>query len=186
MNLAHRAICGSGRWKRHVESDVVPWALDGVHLGWSVLEIGPGPGVTTDCLSTRVGYLTCVEIDPRLAADLSGRTAGRNVTVLCEDASAMSLPTAAFDGAVCLTMLHHVPSADLQDRLFREVARVVRPGGVFVGVDSTDSVPLRALHLFDTFTPVDPCTLARRLERAGFARAQIDRRRGVFRFQARR
>jgi SAM-dependent methyltransferase len=40
----------------------------------------------------------------------------------------MSFPVAAFDGAVCFTMLHHVSSEAMQNRLLAEVARVLRPG----------------------------------------------------------
>jgi len=48
MNRLHRWYCKSGHWKRTVENQILPWALDGIDLGESVLEVGPGPGVTTD------------------------------------------------------------------------------------------------------------------------------------------
>ncbi|MEO8501075.1 MAG: class I SAM-dependent methyltransferase, partial [Vicinamibacteria bacterium] len=150
MNLAHRWLCRSGQWKKTVETYALPWVLDGVELGSNVLEVGPGPGITTELLHTRVPRLTCVEIDQALADSLARRMAGRNVTVLCGDATRMTLPDASFDGAVCLSMLHHVPSAALQDRLLAEVARVLRPGAMFAGTDSVDSKFLRLLHLFDT------------------------------------
>lgn len=41
----------------------------------------------------------------------------------------------SFSGAVCFTMLHHVPPAELQDRLLREECRVICTGAVFAGVD---------------------------------------------------
>ena len=50
MNWFHRQVCRSGRWRRRVEGELLPWALQGVELGDDVLEIGPGPGVTTDVL----------------------------------------------------------------------------------------------------------------------------------------
>lgn len=93
-----------------MESQILPWALEGLELGSNVLEVGPGYGATTDRLRDGVEHLTCVEIDPALAEKLHRRTAGQNVTVLCESATEMSLPDAAFDGAVCFIMLHHVPS----------------------------------------------------------------------------
>jgi SAM-dependent methyltransferase len=130
--------------------------------------------------------LTCVEIDRGFADALARRTAGSNVTVLCEDATAMSLASAAFDGAVSLTMLHHVPSAGLQDRLLSEVARVLRPGGVFVGVDSVYSRSLRLLHLFDTMVLVDPSTFPARLHAAGFKDVHVETNPYAFRFFARR
>ena len=186
MNHAHRWLCGSNRWRYAVETRILPWMLEGVELGPNVLEVGPGPGVTTDLLCDRVGRLTCVEIDPRFADALSRRMAGRRVTVLCEDATAMSLPDTTFDAVVSLMMLHHVPSAALQNQLFREVARVLRPGGLFVSVDSVYSRSLRLLHLFDTMVLVDPRTLPERLEQAGFTDVRIDLNRYAFRCLARR
>jgi SAM-dependent methyltransferase len=186
MNLAHRWLCRSKSWKNAVATHIVPWVLDGIDLGSNVLEIGPGPGVTTDLLRDRVKHLTCVEIDRRYADALARRMAGSNVTVLCEDATAMSLADAAFDGAVSMTMLHHIPSPGLQDRLLKQVARVLRPGGVFVGVDSVYSRSLRLLHLFDTMVLVDPGTFAERLRSAGFKDVQVDVNPYAFRFFARR
>jgi SAM-dependent methyltransferase len=169
-----------------VETYILPWVLDDVDLGSDVLEVGPGPGVTTDLLRSRVGHLTCVEIDRALAASLSRRVAGQNVTVLCENATAMSFPDAAFDAAVSFTMLHHIPSAALQDRLLAEVARVLRPGGTFVGTDSVDSRSMRWLHVFDTMVLVDPGTFAARLAAAGFTDVHVDVNAWAFRFRARR
>jgi SAM-dependent methyltransferase len=186
MNFMHRRLCRSARWRQTVEAYILPWTLEGVELGSNVIEVGPGPGVTTDLLWPRVAHLTCVEIDRRLADSLSRRMAGRNVTVLCEDATAMSLPAASFDGAVCLTMLHHVPSPALQDRLLAEVARVLRPGAVFAGTDSLYSFGFRLLHLFDTMVPVDPGGFAKRLEAAGFREVRVDTNPYAFRFRGRR
>jgi len=184
MNLLHRRLCRSRRWKATVEKYALPWTLEDVRLGDNVLEVGPGPGVTTDLLRARVAHLTCVEIDRAMADSLSQRTAGQNVTVKCEDATAMSLPAAAFDSVVSFTMLHHVRSAALQDRLLSEVARVLRPGGVFVGSDSVYSHFLRVLHVFDTMVLVDPQTFPARLEAAGFINVRVDTNPYAFRFRA--
>lgn len=186
MNLFHRWFCRSGIWKNIVATSLLPWVLEGIELGCNVLEIGPGPGVTTDQLCTRVGQLTCVEVNGRDAASLARRTAGQNVTVLHQDATAMTLPDGAFDGAICCTMLHHIPSPALQDQLLREVARVLRPGGVFAGIDSRYSRIFGLLHLFDTMVPVLPETFAARLEAAGFKDVQVTTRPREFRFHARR
>lgn len=187
MNLVHRWLCRSAAWRRQMESTILPWALDGVTLGAHVLEIGPGPGISTDWLRQRLDRLTCVEIDRKLAASLTRRLAGTNVTVCCEDATALSAKDGTFDAAVSFTMLHHVPSAALQDRLLAEVARVLKPGAVFVGTDSLYSRPFGLLHLGDTMVMVDPESLPARLERAGFVDPQIDvdTNGGRFRFRAR-
>jgi SAM-dependent methyltransferase len=186
MNLIHRWLCGSGHWKHAVETYILPWTLEGVNLGSDLLEVGPGPGIATDLLRTRVPRLTCVEIDRSYAEKLRRRS-DENIRVLCEDATAMSLADCSFDAAVCFTMLHHVPSAALQDRLLAEVARVLRPGGIFAGTDSLYSRPFRLLHLFDTMVVVAPETFPARLRSAGFVDPNVDLLKPfAFRFRARK
>jgi ubiquinone/menaquinone biosynthesis C-methylase UbiE len=167
---------------------MMPWVLGEVELGANVLEIGPGPGVTTDWLRERVSSLTCVEIDHALADALKERLAGTNVTVVEGDATRMEFADASFDTAVCFTMLHHVPSRKLQDRLLAEAYRVLRPGGLFLGSDSTTSLRFRLFHLFDTCVPVEPDGFASRLETAGFRQVEIEKRPeyNTFKFRARK
>ena len=186
MNLIHRWLCSSARWKNVVGTYILPWTLEGLNLGSDVLEVGPGPGASTDLLLARVARLTCVETDHRFAEKLRRRL-DQSVRVMCEDATAMSLPGESFDGAVCFTMLHHVPSVAKQDSLLREVARVLRPGGLFAGTDSLYSRRFRLLHLFDTMVVVDPVTFPARLRAAGFSEVQVDVMEPyAFRFRARK
>ncbi len=189
MNLFHRWYCRSKGWARVMNQYVLPWALGSVDLGDNVLEIGPGPGVTTDWLRTRVSHVTAIEIDHKLAQSLERRLEGTNVTVVEGDATKMQLPDNTFSAAVCFTMLHHVPSAELQDRLLGEACRVLRPGGVFTGSDSTPTLMWNIYHMFDTRTPVDPDTFGSRLERAGFTEVTVQRPpggRSGFSFRARK
>jgi SAM-dependent methyltransferase len=141
-------------------------------------------GLTTDVLRGLVANLTAVEINSDLAAALSARLAGTNVEVLCADATATSLPNGRFSGAVCLTMLHHVPTVELQDAVFNEIHRVLRPGGVLAGQDSLASPELRELHHGDTYVPVDPDGLGSRLEAAGFGAVKVDTNEYAVRFRA--
>jgi SAM-dependent methyltransferase len=186
VNVLHGWLCSSSRWKRTVEQFVLPWGLENLDLGSDVLEVGPGYGATTDVLRSRVAQLTCVEIDTKLAVDLRSRFDNENVSVLCEDASKMSLPDASFDAAVSFTMLHHVPSEKLQDRLLAEVWRTLRPGGIFAGTDSLDSRLFRFMHLFDTLVVVDPKTLPDRLRAARFQDVDVEVNSYAFRFRARK
>lgn len=96
----------------------------------------------------------------------------------------MPFPDGAYTGAVCFTMLHHVPSSELQDRLLREVHRVLMPNATFAGSDSRTSVMFRAVHVADTMVLVDPDTFAARLEAAGFARVEVQVGKQAFRFRA--
>jgi SAM-dependent methyltransferase len=185
MNQLHLELCASPEWAAYVESELLPWALEGRDLGDDVLEIGPGPGRTTDVLRGHVQSLTAVEIDPDLAGQLAARMEGTNVTVVCADATHTGLDPDRFTAATCFTMLHHVPSPEEQDRLFAEVARVLQPGGVFVGTDAVDTPDLQALHVDDIFVPVDPATLANRLTDAGFTEVTVDVRGDRVHFAAR-
>jgi ubiquinone/menaquinone biosynthesis C-methylase UbiE len=163
---------------------MMPGVVGEKDLGDHVLEIGPGPGLTTDWLRERVPSLTAIEIDEKLAASLKARMEGTNVTVVEGDATAMPFPDASFSSAVSLTMLHHVPSAELQDRLLAEACRVLRPGGILIGSDSTPNFLWNVFHLFDTRTPIDPDGFAARLEAAGFADAKVRRGGSHFDFVA--
>ena len=155
MNRFHRWYCRSGFWKTMLKTQVIPWALKGVDLGNDVLEVGPGPGLTTDILRQRLQNVTSIEIDPRLAASLQARMQKTNVKVIQGDATAMPFPADSFSAAVSFTMLHHVPSAELQNRLIAEVFRVLKPDGIFAGTDSTWSRAFELIHLWDTMVVVD-------------------------------
>ena len=184
MNEAHLQICGGDEWAEVVEQHILPWALRGVDLGDDVLEVGPGPGRTTDVLLRTVPRLTAAEVDPELADRLAERLAGTGVEVVEADATDMPFADGRFTAALSFTMLHHVPSPELQDRLFAEVARVLRPGAVFAGVDSVDGEDFRALHEGDVCVPVPPEGLGARLTAAGFSSPEVEVNEFAVRFRA--
>jgi len=179
MNALHRWYCNSNHWARTLQGRVMPAALRGLDLGDAVLEVGPGPGKSTEWLRARVPHITAIEIDERLATQLDRRMEGTNVTVIHGDACAIPSDDASSSGAVSFTMLHHVP-ASRQDALLREVARVLRPGGVFTGTDSTPGFLWNVFHIMDDRYPVDPLTFGARLEAAGFRAVHVRVGRGHF------
>jgi SAM-dependent methyltransferase len=186
VNWLHHKVCRSDRWRCRLSAELLPWTLRGVELGGDLLEIGPGPGMTTDLLRELNCRLTVLEIDAVAAATLRERLSGTNVRVVHGDGAAMPFPDGSFSAVVAFTMLHHVPTVVAQDYLFSEAWRVLRPGGVFAGFDGVDSLLFRLIHLGDDYTPVNPKTLARRLERAGFTDRAIEQGRRRFRFRAKR
>lgn len=182
MNTVHRLYCRSGRWRYRLDS-LLPWATEGVPLsGAQVLEIGSGPGQTTDWLVLRAGSLAAVELDENDAAALAARLP--TVDVRRADATDLPFDDASFDTVVCFTMLHHVPTAELQDRLLAQAARVLRPGGTFAGSDSRWGPLFAVAHLGDTMRLVDADGLPARLAAAGLANATVNKRRDAFRFRA--
>lgn len=167
MNRYHRRLCRSDAWAKKVCTTILPSVLDGLDVGTDVLELGPGPGRTTEQLLDVVPRLTALELDGEGARRLRERLPDPRLTVVEGDATAMPFPDASFDAVLCLTMLHHVPTAAAQDRVLAESCRVLRPGGVLAGSDGLLTPRLRLIHLFDTLVVVDPSTLPDRLRAAG-------------------
>jgi len=186
MNQIHLELCASPEWAEYVRGDLLPWAMSEWDLGDDVLELGPGPGLSTDVLREHVARLTALELDEELFEPLHARLQGTNVSVVCGDATEMPLPSQSFSAVTCFTMLHHVPSPALQDALFAEACRVLQPGGVFLGTDGIDTADMRALHVDDIFMPVDPESFPDRLTAAGFDDITVDVREQGLRFAARR
>jgi SAM-dependent methyltransferase len=183
MNSNHEKLCPSPEWAARIQGEILPALTSGVDLGADMLEIGPGPGAATEWLRHRVGRLTAVEIDPAAAARLTERYAGTNVEIRAGDATQLADDDESFDSVGTFTMLHHVPTAALQDRLLAQAFRVLRPGGVLVCSDSLASNDLHHFHAGDTYNPVEPSSVLVRLQTVGFEKITVvvD---GVLRFAA--
>jgi SAM-dependent methyltransferase len=82
-------------------------------------------------------------------------------------------PDRSFDSVASFTMLHHVPTTELQNRILAEALRVLRPGGTLVGSDSLPSDGLHEFHAGDTCHPIEPSALLVRLQTLGFAAVTI-------------
>ncbi|OMC09005.1 class I SAM-dependent methyltransferase [Mycobacterium sp. SP-6446] len=183
MNLLHRRRCSSADWAKMVADKLLPWSLRDVELGSRTLEIGPGYGATTRALLDRTDSLTAVEVDGPMADDLNRRY-GERARIIHGDGTSTGLPDDHFSSVVCFTMLHHVPSARLQDQLFAEAFRVLQPGGTFAGSDGVPSLTFRLIHIADTYNPIAPPDLRRRLRAAGFTDIRVDAKGGRQRWRA--
>lgn len=188
MNTIHNLLCSSRWWARRVEGELVPWGVGGVELGEEVLEVGPGFGATTRLLARRLGpgHLTAVELEEGYCQRLR-RDLGDAVKVVQGDATALPFDDDRFSAVLCFTMLHHIAQREHQDRAFAEVARVLRPGGVFAGTDSVGTGRLfKLIHIGDTLLPIAPREMAPRLQRAGLAEPVVEDAGKSFRFRARK
>ncbi|MFK0246267.1 class I SAM-dependent methyltransferase [Amycolatopsis azurea] len=171
MNLVHRKLCSSALWAKAVAAEM-PGNVAGYDLGDSVLEIGPGFGATTRALVGLVPRLTAIEID-EASAELLKREFDGRVRIVQGDGAAMPFEDGEFSSVVCFTMLHHVPTTAIQDAIFAEAFRVLRPGGVLRAVDSLESLPFRLFHLGDTMNALDPVSVWPRLTDAGFTGIKV-------------
>ena len=169
MNENHAQVCPSPEWAAYIQNDILPSLVQHADLGDDLLEIGPGPGAATEWLRHRVKRLTVLEIDEGAAAKLAERYAGSNVEVVIGDATKLSYPDGSFDSVGSFTMLHHVPTMALQNKILAEALRVLRPGGVLIASDSLASDGLHHFHEGDTYYPIDPGTVVSRLQTIGFA-----------------
>ena len=165
---------------------MLPWLESVGELGDDVLEIGPGPGLTTDLLLTLTARITAVEVDAGLASQLARRLADSNVEVINASAERNGLAPDRFSAAACFAVLHHTETAAVQDRVFAELLRVLRPGGVLVGSEGYDNERTRRAHVGDQFVPVDPEGLPRRLGAIGFTEVGVEHGEYDFRFHARK
>ena len=94
MNRFHRYYCASPGWARLVRTTLVPAVLEGTELGPRVLEVGPGPGLTTEVLAGAAPELTAIEIDPALARATRDRVP--TARVVQGDATRMPFADGAF------------------------------------------------------------------------------------------
>jgi SAM-dependent methyltransferase len=176
MNSNHARVCPSLDWAEYLQNDVLPKATAGLELGSQMLEIGPGPGASTDWLRHRVARLSVIEIEADAASSLRERFAGTNVEVFEGDATVLPFEDDSFDAVGTFTMLHHVPTERLQNKVLAEALRVLRPGGVLVGSDSAPSTNLHDFHADDVYNPIDPGTLLVRLRTIGFDEVMVTAR----------
>jgi ubiquinone/menaquinone biosynthesis C-methylase UbiE len=173
MNENHARVCTSPEWAEHIQTEVLPALTGGVDLGDEMLELGPGPGAATEWLRHKVRRLTVVEVDETAADKLADRFAGSNVRVTVGSAAELGYPDGAFDSVGTFTMLHHVPTLALQNKVLAEAFRVLRPGGVLVGSDSLASERLHHLHVDDTYNPIEPASILSRLQTLGFDKITV-------------
>jgi 2-polyprenyl-6-hydroxyphenyl methylase/3-demethylubiquinone-9 3-methyltransferase len=111
--------------------------------GRKVLDLGCAGGFMAEALALRGAHVT--GIDPAAAAiDVArahARESGLRIGYDVGVGEAMSYDDASFDAVVCVDVLEHV--ADLH-KVLSEVARVLRPGGMFL-FDTINRNPLARL-----------------------------------------
>jgi len=173
MNSNHARVCTSPEWADYIQTDILPSLTANVDLGEEMLEIGPGPGAATEWLRHRVKRLVAVEIDQDAASLLSARYAGANVEIVTGSGAELTYQDYSFDAVGTFTMLHHVPTVALQNKILSEAFRVLRPGGTLIGSDSLASNDLHHFHEGDTYNPVEPASVLARLQTVGFDKITI-------------
>jgi SAM-dependent methyltransferase len=115
--------------------------------GESVLDAGCGTGALAFVAKERVGITGSVHgIDPsrQMIAYARSKAPGRKLSVDFQVGVVeyLAFPDRSFDVVLCTWMIHHLPTDD-QRRGLAEMARVLKPGGRLLLVDShLDDLPL--------------------------------------------
>lgn len=94
-----------------------------------VLEVGIGTGRIALLLAPHVARITGIDLSRPMLDTLRTKRAGERVTVLESDATRLPFGADTFDAAVSTHVFHLIP--DWRGAL-RDVARVLRPGGVLL------------------------------------------------------
>lgn len=128
MNNPVRALV-----QRHHEARLME-RLGGRLQGMRVLEIGCGRGVGTEIIFERLGAreVHAFDLDPDMVQKVRGRLSGYPANLLrlfVGDAAAIEADDGSYDAVVDFGIIHHVPG---WRRAVAEVARVLRPGGLFL------------------------------------------------------
>lgn len=185
MNNLEHLFCSSSFWRSLSRRTVLPWVLSGSQPGNHILEIGAGYGAATCYLRERVARVTSLEYNPRSVARLKERNKGAS-DALCGDAARLPFVDQSFSSAIAVLVLHHLKTPELQDFSLAEAFRVLRPGGVYLALEITESWIHHLGHIGSTYTPVAPGSCFARFTKAGFSRVSVDFRPGVFRVVATR
>lgn len=103
------------------------------------LDIATGPGFTAFAVAPYCGHVIASDVAPGMLAEARRIAAERgvaNVSFAYAAAEGLPFQVASLDLVTCRTAPHHFADVPLT---LREVARVLRPGGVYLLADTTTS-----------------------------------------------
>ena len=105
----------------------------GEGVGRLGLDVGAGVGRVAIRLAPKLGRVACVDLAPGMLERHRGnaaRAGGANADPLRSRSDSLPFASGSFDAAVCLGLLEHLPRP-VQSTTIAEIARVLRPGGLF-------------------------------------------------------
>jgi ubiquinone/menaquinone biosynthesis C-methylase UbiE len=118
---------------------------------WEAIDIATGPGHTALAFAPKVKHVIAADVTPEMLQVARGLAAKRgltNVSFAEMPAEKLPFPDASFDLVTCRTAPHHF--ADVA-AFVAEVARVLRPGGVFGLVDNISPEDPKAASPYNEF-----------------------------------
>lgn len=118
--------------------------------GHRVLDLGSGHGRHARLLTESGRAIVALDFSRRLLqigrAEMAVSRGPHQIEWLEGDASALPFRDSTFDAALCIAVLHHIPSPEGRKRSLAELRRVLRPDGrALLSVWSADDPKLREL-----------------------------------------
>ncbi|MEV0805600.1 class I SAM-dependent methyltransferase [Micromonospora sp. NPDC050200] len=139
------------RFRPRYPDEALRWALDGLATPARVVDLGAGTGILTRGVLALGHEVVPVEPDPGMRAQLAVATPG--TTPLAGSAEAVPLPDGSADAMLVGQAYHWFD----KEPAHAEIARVLRPGGVFAPIWNTRDERVawvaelsRVAHLGDT------------------------------------
>lgn len=142
-------------------------ALLRARSGDTVLDIGCGNGVMLDRLARACGcYLIGTDISEDVLETAKHRLAGKKAEFLCSSVDGMPIKNATVDKAFTINTMYFW---DDLAKGFSEVARVLKPGGLFIGTHYTNQALESYSHTQFGYRKHPEEEVVSTAERAGFA-----------------
>lgn len=134
---------------------------------WVVADLGCGTGNAAEHLSRHVGRVIAIDqSQPMLNAAQKRLRSCDNIDFRLGDLNDLPLPDHSVDAATCVLVLHHLASPE---QAIREMARIVKPGGIALVIDMLPHTHEEYLHTMGhAHLGFDPESLASDFRKAGF------------------
>lgn len=108
------------------------WASYGLTTGGTCVEIGSGAARLTRAMVTDFGHVHGVDVSPGMIAAAKPAVVGLPVTFHLSDGLTIPLDSGSVDAAFSTHVFQHLESPEDAAANWREIARVLKPGGTFL------------------------------------------------------
>lgn len=137
----------------HAEGESLSRLVEAVQprANWEALDIATGPGHTALAFASKVRHVIASDLTPemlKVARGLAEKRGLTNVSFQEVPAEKLPFPDGSFDLVTCRTAPHHFVDVPA---FVAEVARVLRPGGIFGLVDNISPDEPKAAALYNEF-----------------------------------